>query len=268
MITHTAVFRRFNRYHEKRLFAALTILLLAYAIGPDAGAACPPYTKGKLETVATVVDGDTLTLASGVKVRLAGIDTSELGHGLEPDAPGAQSGKKLLARLIGDSSNKIRLETAKDAHDHYGRLIAYTYSSAGTSIQEQILRSGWALGYARPPNLGYLDCYREAETAARKQRLGLWRIPATPVDDLSKSMRGFKRVTGKVLQINRTGESVWVEMGEKFAIRIAQEDVHYFSAVAFEQLVGHTLEARGYLNTYRRQIQMRIRHPVDWRVVN
>lgn len=250
------------------MFTIVFLLALVCDAGTIAQAVCPVYTTGKLETVTTVVDGDTLTLATGVKVRLAGIDTAELGHGLGPDAPGAQSGKQLLKQLMDGSSNQIRLETAKESSDRYGRLIAHVYSNDGKNIQEQILRSGWALGYARPPNMEHLECYREAETEAQKKQLGLWRIPAKPVASLDLGVQGFTRVAGKVLRINRSRKSIWIAMGERFSIRVAQEDLHHFNAVAFEQLVGHTLEARGYLNTYHGQIQMRIRHPADWRVVN
>jgi micrococcal nuclease len=221
-----------------------------------------------VQSVTKAFDGDTFALSDGSRVRLAGLDTPELGHGARADAPFARDAARLLTRVLAETGNEVRLEPAQEAHDHYGRMIAHAYSRTGRSIQEQILRAGLALGYARPPNLEHTECYRAAEAEARRQRLGLWDSPAQRVDTLSADMTGFVRLQGTVGQINRTRASVWINLGQRLSLRVAQEDFTHFSTFDLSRLSGRTLEVRGYLYRDRGDFQMRIRHPADLRIID
>lgn len=243
-------------------------LVLLYGMFPAVQAACPISMAGTLETVAWVIDGDTLALANATRVRLAGLDATELGHGRGPDAPGSVEAKNLLKQIVAASDGQVRWEPAQEAQDRYGRLLAHLYTKSGHNIQEQILRAGLALGYARPPNLEHLQCYREAEDQAREQNLGLWRIAPKSADTLAEGASGFTRVQGIVRRVDHSRKSVWIKLGERLSIRIAQEDMVYFKEFAFAHLPQHALEVRGYLYTYHNQIQMRMRHPADMRILN
>lgn len=244
-----------------RWLSGLALIFCTYGI---AQAACPTFTQGRIQTVKRVFDGDTFVLTDNTKVRLAGIDTPELSRGRHPDDPGAREATRLLERILGASKMQVRLETGQEAKDRYQRVIAHVYTQDGHNVQEQILGAGLALGYARPPNLGHLECYREAEAQARKQQLGLWRIPAISAKDIPDyKTRGFVRVQGIVKRVNRTRKSVWIDLDGSMSIRVAHEDFRYFKNFNFESLNYQRLEARGYLYTYRGQLTMRIRHPAD-----
>ncbi|MGV6807200.1 MAG: thermonuclease family protein, partial [bacterium] len=46
---------------------------------------CAPFAPGEPVAVSRVIDGDTLHLVDGRRVRLIGVNTPEMGHGDEPD---------------------------------------------------------------------------------------------------------------------------------------------------------------------------------------
>jgi endonuclease YncB( thermonuclease family) len=244
------------------LLVGLALLACTYGISQ---AACPRFTQGEIQTVKRVFDGDTFVLTDDTKVRLAGIDTPELGHGRRADDPGAKAATSLLKSILAADGMQVRLELAAESQDRYKRSIAHVYTKSGLSVQEQILGAGLALGYARPPNLKNLECYREAEAKARTQRLGLWQIPAQSAVDIAVGTRGFVRVQGQVQRVNRARKSVWIGLTASLALRVAYEDFRHFENFNFQSLNQHMLEARGYLYTYRGQTIMRIRHPADLR---
>lgn len=242
--------------------------ILATVICLDVYADCPVFTSGAAESVAKIVDGDTIHLTNGTKVRLAGINTMELGHGAKADDPNSQEAKDLLEKILIANGRQVRLEPSEDKWDHYGRLIAHAYINSGGNIQEKILRAGLALGYAHPPNLEHLDCYREAETQARQQSLGLWRSPALSADTLADDTKGFNRVQGTVQNVKHTRKSILIKLSERMAVRVAQDDMPLFATFDFTHLTGKNLEVRGYVHTYKDKLQMRIRHPADILILN
>jgi endonuclease YncB( thermonuclease family) len=241
------------------------LLLLAIGLCFPVHAGCPSFAWGPLQSVAKVFDGDTFALSGGARVRLAGIDTPELGHGEGPDAPWAREAERLLGRILAESGGQVRLEPARESHDAYGRLLAHIYTRSGRSIQEQILQAGFGLGYARPPNLEHLDCYRAAETRARRRQLGLWHLPPRTAGTLPVS---FARVQGVVSRVKNTRRSTWIELGSNLSLRIAREDSAYFTPVDLDHLGGEGVEARGYVHSYRGRTQIRIRHPADLRILD
>ena len=67
--------------------------------------------------VSRIVDGDTLELGNGATVRLAGIDTPEVGVCGYPQA------SINLSRLV--LGKRVRLGHTDEDHDQYGRLLRY-----------------------------------------------------------------------------------------------------------------------------------------------
>ena len=116
---------------------------------------------------ATVIDGDTIVVA-GERVRLEGIDAPELrqeciAYG-QPWACGRTAAEWLKEHL-----NGRQVECVGHARDRYQRLLAVCYVG-GDSINERIVREGWALAFRR-----YSADYVQAESAARRAGAGIWR---------------------------------------------------------------------------------------------
>ena len=119
--------------------------------------------------VSRISDGDTLRCQGGVRVRLIGIDAPEREQ--HPFADSALAGLKSLV-AVGDT---VQLETDVDPRDPYDRILAYAWRD-GRMINWQLVRQGWAVPIVVSPNVQYVDFFRRARDAARKEARGLWRI--------------------------------------------------------------------------------------------
>jgi endonuclease YncB( thermonuclease family) len=100
-----------------------------------------PEVEGRVE----VLDGDTLRLPDGRKLRLAAIDTPELGR------PGAQQAAECLAGLL--QGRRLRLQPPDPPRDRYGRLLADVVAD-GSSVSAALVERGLAWVYdGRDPAL-------------------------------------------------------------------------------------------------------------------
>lgn len=86
----------------------------------------------------TVLDGDTLRLAGGDRVRLLGVDTPETGR------PLAQAATDFARRFI--AGQTVRLVPDSGERDHYGRLLADVRVERG-SLAEALVNAGLAWVY-------------------------------------------------------------------------------------------------------------------------
>ncbi len=123
--------------------------------------------------VSRVIDGDTLLLASGHRVRLIGVDTPETKH---PDRPVERLGKqayRFTQGLVGDGP--VRLEFDRERRDPYRRLLAYVYLSDGRLLNEELIRAGLSEAETRFPFRSDMKRrFESAEDFARAANVGLW----------------------------------------------------------------------------------------------
>ena len=97
-------------YKAAVLFVFSTVLLLSGTSGADLVA-----------TVREVIDGDTIVLDDGRKVRYLGINAPEHGQ------PYAREATNFNRRLV--SGLSVRLEFDQERQDRHGRLLAYVYAT-------------------------------------------------------------------------------------------------------------------------------------------
>lgn len=127
--------------------------------------------KGVEATVARVIDGDTIELSTGEKVRYIGVDTPEtVDPRTAPQCLGKEASNKNKELVEG---KKVTLETDVSDKDKYGRLLRYVYVE-GKMVNETIVREGFAKASSYPPDVKYQDKFREAEQSARNNKWGLW----------------------------------------------------------------------------------------------
>lgn len=135
--------------------------------------------------VTRVVDGDTIQLESGERVRLIGIDTPEMHESdkLYRDSRKARQdtetikalGKKAYGFTRGLLEGKrVRLEFDVERKDRYGRLLAYVYLKDNTLVNAEIVKQGYASLMTYPPNVKYVDELRKLYQEARENKRGLW----------------------------------------------------------------------------------------------
>lgn len=122
--------------------------------------------------VTKVVDGDTIELENGFKVRYIGIDTPEISG---KKGCFAEEAKKKNEELV--LGKKVGLEKDVSENDRYGRLLRYVYiGEAGDKfmVNETLVREGYAQVATFPPDVKFQDVFIEAQKLARESSLGLW----------------------------------------------------------------------------------------------
>jgi micrococcal nuclease len=137
--------------------------------------------------VRRAVDGDTLQLANGERVRLIGIDTPEMHESTKLRRDSRKGGQDIRTiKALGRKSyeftrglaegKRVRLEFDVERHDRYGRLLAYAYLIEGDIfVNAEIVRQGYASLLTYPPNVKYADLFSQLYREAREARRGLWR---------------------------------------------------------------------------------------------
>jgi micrococcal nuclease len=149
-----------------RIAFALGVALAAAAVAGSA-----PAGGREQETVARVVDGDTIALTSGARVRLVQIDTPELGTG----ECYSRAAAKALARLAPPGSAVLlEADPRLDRVDDYGRLLRYVWSR-GRNVNLQLVRQGAATVWLYRGERGkYAQRLLALARSARTARRGLW----------------------------------------------------------------------------------------------
>ncbi len=129
-------------------------------------------SHAEIYKVKRVIDGDTLLLFNGERVRLIGVDTPETKH---PQKPVEYFGKEayLFTKQMVDGK-EARFEFDRQKRDRYGRLLAYVYLLDGTFLNAEIIKQGYGFAYTRFP-FKHMEEFRRYEREARESRRGLWR---------------------------------------------------------------------------------------------
>ncbi|MFC2060606.1 thermonuclease family protein [Chloroflexota bacterium] len=118
--------------------------------------------------VTRVIDGDTIIIDTGQRVRYIGIDTPETyplleDHGLEA----LQANRELV------EGKTVHLEQDVSETDKYGRLLRYVYVN-DIFVNAELVRQGLAQAKAYPPDTKYQDYLEKLETGARQTGKGMW----------------------------------------------------------------------------------------------
>lgn len=147
--------------------------------------------KQDLIKVTRVIDGDTIEIEGGQKIRYIGIDTPETVH---PNEPVGCYGKEASDKNTGLVLNKeVRLEKDVSETDKYGRLLRYVWIE-DLMVNEYLVREGFAVSSSYPPDIKYQERFVEAQRKAREKGKGLWSSycddwgepTSTPVSVISK----------------------------------------------------------------------------------
>ncbi len=145
------------------LFA--TLLVVAASACQFEGPQCGPSSG----VVARVLDGDTVELMSGEKIRYLMIDTPEISG--EGECFG-QEAKQFNSDLI--LGKEIQLSYDQQCTDKYDRLLAYL-SIDGREINSLLVERGYACLLHIPPNgADRLEEFKRLERLAKQENKGLW----------------------------------------------------------------------------------------------
>lgn len=140
----------------------------------------PPPESGKAVVadvvVLRVIDGDTVDLQDGRRIRLIGIDTPEMGYSPRAQVEGvndpfAEEATAFLRELA--EGRTVRLEFGPEPEDRYGRTLAYLFLEDGAHLNAELLRRGYARAYRRFQH-PRLNEFLTLEEEARQAERGLW----------------------------------------------------------------------------------------------
>jgi micrococcal nuclease len=154
---------------------------LAVALLALVGAAGASPTSRAVYRIDHVVDGDTVDLRNGAKIRLVQIDTPEVYFSAECYGKQASAITKRL--LPSGTAVFLRAEPATDRVDEYGRLLRYVVRARDRlDVNLYLVRVGAAAPYFYDGRRGrYAGLLDRLARRARARHLGLWAAcPRTP----------------------------------------------------------------------------------------
>lgn len=166
-----------------------TLVAVLLALAPSAAGS--PASDDSLEKPATVeriVDGDTLVVRGGARIRLVQIDAPESGE----ECYAAASTRELARLAPPGTPVTLEADPTLDRVDRYGRLLRYVHAG-GANVNLVLVRRGAATPWFYDGDRGrYASRLLAAVTAARVERRGMWgacRVfwnPYGPVDTRSR----------------------------------------------------------------------------------
>lgn len=124
--------------------------------------------------VKRIIDGDTIELEDGRKLRYIGIDAPEI-NGAECYA---QEAKNKNSDLV--LEKMITLEKDVSETDRYSRLLRYVYLD-GVMINEFLVEEGYAQASSYPPDIKHQERLIQAQETARQNKRGLWGVACETV---------------------------------------------------------------------------------------
>lgn len=154
--------------------------------------------------VRRVIDGDTIEIEDGRKVRYIGIDTPESTTILE--CFGKEANAKNSELVLGQ---EVRLEKDISETDKYGRLLRYVYVN-NIFINELLIEEGYANFSSYPPDIKYQNIFLESEREAMENGRGLW---GSTCSNEQKTGEDPCRIKGN---ISSSGEKIYHIQGQKY----------------------------------------------------
>jgi len=215
-----------------------------------------------------VYDGDTVQLADGRKIRLAGINTPEIARRNNPEQEGGDAAKKWLIQALAGS--KVRLEFSEQKRDRYKRYLAHLFTKEGVHINLELVKRGFASVNIFPPNLAYVDDLLAASNSAEIKQIGIWQYSSYKVKQISElnqnNKQGWQRIEGKIIGIKRTKKNVYLKMSDNFKLKIKKEFLPHFLHI--DALKGKKFEVRGWISKHKQQYLMQVMHPSALKIIS
>ena len=128
-------------------------------------------TNSQILICVRVIDGDTIVLSNGEKVRLIGVDTPETKHSQKPVEYYGKEATAFTKKMVGGKVVKLKYDVQR--RDEYDRLLAYVYLMNGTFLNAEIIKQGYGYAYTVFP-FKHVEQFRQYEKEAREKKLGLW----------------------------------------------------------------------------------------------
>lgn len=150
---------------KKALFISILLALIIYFFDFSSKSGYFALRK-EYYLVSRVIDGDTIELSNGERVRLLGINSPEINEPFGFDA------KDYLSKVI--EGKNVYLENDLNLRDDYGRLLAFVFID-GKNINVDLVRMGLAHTFELNKLSKYVKDLRDAEYDAMVNQFGIWK---------------------------------------------------------------------------------------------
>jgi endonuclease YncB( thermonuclease family) len=163
-----------KRQHNKMISPLVLLIILAATglaiyIGLNADRFFThqePFTER--DKVKQVIDGDTIELNNGARVRISAVNAPEIGEEMGDEA------KSFADRFLAEK--QIVFVRDKKKPDHYGRMLGDILAD-GQSLRLAMVKEGYAHILIYPPDLPKnFDELLAAQLEARKEKRGIWAL--------------------------------------------------------------------------------------------
>ena len=128
---------------------------------PGEGSAQKVFVVNNLK-VERDIDGNTIELTTGAKVRYIGVDVPR-----DKYFQAMEANRQLV------EGRAIRLEFDVEKKDRYGRVLAYAYVDS-IFVNAWLIEEGYARFSAHPKNARHQNIFLDLEEKAKKAEAGIW----------------------------------------------------------------------------------------------
>ena len=169
--------RHYRREPRALIMLSACALLIAWRVAAlNNVESAPELLEEGIHEVRRVVDGDTLLLESGARVRLQGIDTPETVHEWQAVERWGPEASQFTKDFIGRANRRVRLTFSSERKDRHDRFLAFVWDGEAM-LNEELVRAGLAHArldyhYSGPMKRRLAKAQEEAQRAAR----GLWSV--------------------------------------------------------------------------------------------
>lgn len=257
-----------KRFRLFKMIAAVSLLLAGCTI-------VAAQEEGEYH-VKNVIDGDTIELSGGVKVRYIGIDTPETMKRagttwlFQPETFGVVA-RDFNAGLVKDRDVRLEFDIVKK--DKYGRWLAYVYVD-DILVNLEMVKLGYATVYTFPPNLKHYEELLKAQEKAMFAEDGLWlTVKEVSPEEASKHKGKFCSVRGEVVDIKLSRGAIYIEFAssskEGFIAVIFERNIPLFTAEGIDPTtfyMGRSVEVIGKVEG-KTQTEMVIDNPSQIKVL-
>lgn len=219
-----------------------------------------------------VIDGDTIRLASGLQVRLVGIQAPKLplGRAGFKAWPLGDEARDFLKNML--DGKHVVLRYGGRRRDRHGRALAHiTFAGDEASshqeqnqqwAQWQMVHSGMARVYSFADNRSCVEQLLEAERAARKAGRGMWALEAYQILKAAKPGRitnlsgSYQLVEGRIESASQHGKWVFFNFDKDwkrdFTVSIPHKSWKYFQKDGYRlsAMSGQRIRVRGWLSLW------------------
>ena len=223
--------------------------------------------------VRQVIDGDTVELSNGQRVRYLGIDCPESrkktsAGWVEVNQPFSKEATRFNEALV--FNKKVRLDFDVENRDKYKRLLAYCFVKQGEKevlVQAELLRNGFAYLYTAPPNVKYVNALVEALQEAKQKKLGVWSLDLSIVSTQAAHFLGERKMVEGVISRVRQSDRVVHLLMEGLEVVVFKKDFLMFLNKGIDPVKfynGKKVRVFGLIKEYNGQTEIILSNP--WQI--